>query len=128
MLTSVKNLKEGDFILYSERLHLIKSIKNMEKCYEIILRGIYLPHTIVNVVLSPKSEMFRIEPECSKYKIVNIVDKDTFELESEKAKEKITMSIPDYSTKIKSKIDDRKSVHLEICKYNGEYGVYSVNI
>jgi len=127
VLLPVTQLKIGDYIIYYDRLHIIKNITNTTNFINIILRGIYLPYTIIVLISGPLHQIETVNPVCNKYKVISWEGNDKFTIFNMSKKEKYTqINIPEYSEKISNSILSDNPVYLDMCKLHDKYEIYSI--
>lgn len=128
-LILASKLEAKNFIKYQGRLHIIKSITKYDNYTEIVLRGIYLPHTLVNLIEGPDSYLELATPDCDTYIVNRWFNGDRFELiRKNNSSEKIIMHISDKVDKITLTMQtSHNPVYVEMCKDNTVYGIYSIH-
>lgn len=125
----VSNLERGNFVRYQNRLHIVKNINKYTNYTEIVLRGIYLPYTLVNLVEGPDTNLDMVNPICHTYIINKWYKSDKFELiKKENPNEKIVMHIPTEADKLSLAVQtSSKPTYIEMCLENNMYGIYSIH-
>lgn len=120
----VKDLKVKDYVNYGNNLYSVKNINTNESTVNVTLRGVYLPNTIINLIMGLLSKIEVVNPEIFKYKIIGWKGGDQFEISNDK--EKIIMNIPENSQKISYDFSIGKKVYVEICRYNNVNKIFSI--
>lgn len=125
---SVNQLTVNTYVNYYNRLHIVKNVYKTGNFTNVILKGVYLPNSIINLIYGPLSQIEVVEPECAKYKITKWLGGDQFEITNEELNNlSIKIKIPEYSQKISYDLSINKQIYIEMYKYNNIYDIFSIS-
>lgn len=122
-MTPASQLSKGNFILYDNKMYLIRNIEKDNNYFYFILKGIYLPSTIINLIALPTVLLEQIHPDCKPYKIIKWKEKDKFIV----GETQMIISIPEYVQEISYSLASNQDVYVELCKYEDTYNIFSIS-
>jgi len=123
-LTQAQHLPSGCFIRHDNRLYVVRQVNVTGEFTLLVLRGVYFPVTLINMLTKSISLFEVVVPDCYDYAVTSWGGGNIFDV-MRPAHPSMTINVPPEYFDIARRLSSGHLVTVSVCTYDGIIGVYA---